>query len=113
MAQERSYRADVVIAGGGLAGLVTAYELIGRGKRVLLFDKDKSDKLGGLAKESFGGVHLIGTPQQRRTGIRDDPELAYADWERCGQFGSDDEWPRRWARLYCESGRAIVRKVTG
>jgi predicted oxidoreductase len=100
---ERVYQADVVIAGGGLAGIVTAYELIGYGKKVLLLDKDKEERFGGLAKESFGGVHLIDTPHQRRLGIRDTPELAMADWESCASFTADDTWPRRWAKLYCES----------
>jgi len=102
------YRADIVIAGGGLAGLVAAYDLISAGKKVLLLDKDKQDKLGGLARESFGGVHLIGTPHQRRAGIRDTPELAWRDWESYAAFGSDDDWPRRWARFYCENSLEYI-----
>ena len=42
-------QADVVIAGGGLAGMVTAYELLERGCRVLLIDKDTRENFGGLA----------------------------------------------------------------
>ena len=56
---DRTFQADAVIAGGGLAGIVTAYELIERGKKVLLIDKDTPEKLGGLARESFGGIHLV------------------------------------------------------
>jgi predicted oxidoreductase len=99
------YEADVVIAGSGLAGIVTAFELLGRGKKVLLVDKDSRERWGGLARESFGGVHLIGTPHQKRAGIRDTPELAYDDWLQCAGFAPppDDEWPRRWAKLYCDS----------
>jgi uncharacterized protein len=99
---ETSIQVEVVIAGGGLAGLVTAYDLLGLGKRVLLIDKDARERLGGLAKESFGGVHLIGTPLQQRMGIRDSPDLAYRDWESYACFGAEDDWPRRWARLYCD-----------
>jgi predicted oxidoreductase len=104
---DRSYQAEVVIAGGGLAGIVTAYELLGRGKKVLLVEKDKPERFGGLAKESFGGVHLIGTPHQKRMGIRDSPELAYQDWGSYAAFGAADDWPRRWAKLYCESSLDI------
>jgi predicted oxidoreductase len=99
---DRSYQADVVIAGGGLAGLVTAYELLDHGKSVLVIDKDKEHKLGGMAKESFGGVHMIDTPLQRRIKIKDDPELAWKDWLVCAQFGPDDHLPKQWAKLYCE-----------
>ncbi len=35
-----THHADVIIAGGGLAGLATAHELIDRGLRVLVLDCD-------------------------------------------------------------------------
>src|SRR5690349_17883062 len=99
---ETIYRNEVVIAGGGLAGVVAAYELLEHGRKVLLIEKDIESRFGGLAKESFGGVHMIGTPHQKRLGISDNPALAYADWERCAKFGPDDHWPRQWAKLYCD-----------
>jgi predicted oxidoreductase len=105
---DRAYQADVVIAGGGLAGIVTAYELLDHGKKVLLIDKDKRENFGGLAKESFGGVHLIGTPHQKRGGIKDSPELAYQDWESYAGFGEGDQWPRRWAKFYCENSYEYI-----
>jgi predicted oxidoreductase len=107
---ETTHDADVVIAGAGLAGLVTAHELLDRGKTVVLLDKDTRERLGGLARESFGGVHLIGTPHQRRMGIKDSPDLAWADWESYAQFapGDEDEWPRRWARFYCDNSLELV-----
>jgi flavin-dependent dehydrogenase len=61
-----TYHADVVIAGGGLAGLTAAHELIDRGLRVLVLDRDAEDRLGGLAKLSFGGVMFVDTPHQRK-----------------------------------------------
>ena len=79
MGEAATYQTDVVIAGAGLAGLVTACELLDRGRRVLLIDRDARGNLGGLARESFGGVHLIDTPHQRRLRIRDTPELAWRD----------------------------------
>jgi len=94
---------EVVIAGGGLAGIVTAYELLGRGRRVLLIDKDSRHNFGGLAKESFGGIHMIGTPHQRRLGFQDSPELAWRDWQSVAAYDPDDEWPRAWGRFYCEN----------
>lgn len=100
---DKNYSAEVVIAGGGLAGIVTAYELLDHGKKVLLLDKDKREKFGGLAKESFGGVHMIDTPHQRRSGIRDNPALAWKDWQECAQWGEGDAWPKAWAKFYCDN----------
>jgi predicted oxidoreductase len=103
-----TYQADVVIAGGGLAGLATAHELLARGLRVLILDRDTEDKLGGLAKRSFGGVMFIDTPHQRKLGINDNPELAWSDWLSFADYGDDDEWPRRWARSYVEGSIELI-----
>jgi predicted oxidoreductase len=108
MAGLRKYQTEVVIAGGGLAGLVTAYELLTAGRRVLLIDKDKRENLGGLAKQSFGGVHMIDTPNQQRLGIKDSPELAWRDWQSVADYAAGDDWPRQWGRFYCENSREYI-----
>ncbi len=101
-------RCDVVIAGGGLAGLVTAAELLDRGLRVVVLDRDAEEKLGGLAKRSFGGVMFVDTPEQRKLGLRDTPELAWSDWQSFADFEGGDEWPQRWARTYVERSRELI-----
>ncbi|HSM86083.1 MAG TPA: FAD-dependent oxidoreductase [Candidatus Limnocylindrales bacterium] len=114
----RQYNAEVVIAGAGLAGLITAYELVNRGCRVVVVDKDKRENAGGLARQSFGGVHMIDTPHQRRLGIRDSPELAWRDWQSVAHYEAGDQWPRQWGKFYCENSREYIfeflnaRKVT-
>ena len=102
------YQTDVLIIGGGLAGLVTALELLDSDRRVLLLDRDEPSRLGGLAKESFGGVTMIGTPHQRWTGIRDSPELALADWTHTAEFDAGDAWPRRWAEYYVQHSLQMI-----
>ncbi len=97
------YKADIVIAGGGLAGLVTAYELLDTGRKILILDRDEEKNLGGLAKESFGGIFLVDTPQQRRSGIHDHADLAMQDWLSFADFEEDDIWPKRWAAHYVEN----------
>lgn len=94
---------DILIIGAGLAGIVCALRLLDQGRRVLLLDRDSEPHLGGLAKESFGGILLVDTPEQRRQRIHDTPERALQDWLRFGAFGHDesmDHWPRRWAEHY-------------
>lgn len=102
------YEADVVIAGGGLAGMVAACELLSAGRRVLLVEKGSRQNFGGLAKESAGGVFLVGTPMQRRLGIKDSPELAWRDWQSVADFEVDDWWPRKWAEFLCESSPEYI-----
>ena len=104
----RDYRTDIAIVGGGLAGIVTAHELLASGRRVLLIDKDRRENFGGLARQSFGGVHMIDTPHQRRLKIKDSPELAWRDWQSVAGFEAGDDWPRRWARFYCENSREHI-----
>ena len=73
-------QADTVVVGGGLAGIVTALELLRAGQRVVLIDRDTPKRLGGLALWAFGGMALVGTPLQQAMGIPDTPERALLDW---------------------------------
>lgn len=104
----KNYQSDVIVAGGGLAGIVTAIELLDHGRRVLVLERDQESNLGGLARKSFGGIMFVDTPQQRRLGIRDNPDLAWADWQRRACFNSDDHWPQAWARTYVERSREMI-----
>ena len=55
-------QSDVLVIGGGLAGLVTALECLQAGQRVTLVDRDARDRLGGLALWAFGGMALVTRP---------------------------------------------------
>ncbi len=100
--------ADVIVVGGGLAGLVAARELVAAGRRVIIVEQENEANLGGQAFWSFGGIFMVDTPQQRRLGVRDSFELAWQDWQ--GSAGWDrlsgdhpeDEWAARWGRAYVE-----------
>ena len=80
-------QSDVVIAGGGIVGIVTALEALRTGKSVTLIDKDTPPRLGGLALWAFGGMALVGAPMQARMKIPDAPEIALRDWLRFEEFG--------------------------
>ncbi len=93
--------ADVIVVGGGLAGLVAATEVADAGKRVIVIDQEGEQSLGGQAFWSFGGLFLVDSPEQRRLGIRDSHELALQDWIGTAGFDRDDDhWPKRWAEAY-------------
>ncbi len=103
--------ADVIIVGGGLAGLVAAAELGDRGKKVLLVDQEGPQNLGGQAFWSLGGLFMIDTPEQRRMGIRDSKSLALSDWMGSAGFDRDeDHWPRQWAEAYIDFAAGGMRQ---
>lgn len=93
---------DALVIGGGLAGVVTALELLRAGQQVTLVDRDTPERFGGLALWAFGGMALVGTSLQVRMRIPDTPERALADWQRFGELAPDDHWPQAWARYYVE-----------
>ena len=96
---------DVIIVGAGLAGLVTACELLDANKRVLLVDQEPANSIGGQAFWSFGGLFLVDSPEQRRLGIKDTKELAWQDWLGTAGFDrldDEDTWGYKWARAYVD-----------
>ncbi|MFF2454827.1 FAD-binding dehydrogenase [Isoptericola sp. NPDC058082] len=108
--------ADVVVIGGGLSGLVTATELTAAGRRVVLLDQEPEASFGGQAWWSFGGLFLVGSPEQRAMGVHDSADLAWSDWLGSAQFapGADrGEGPDRhgyaWARRFVEFAAGDLR----
>jgi uncharacterized protein len=93
--------ADVIVVGGGLAGLVATAELADAGRKVLLLDQENEANLGGQAFWSLGGLMFVDSPEQRRMRVKDSYELALQDWMGTAAFDRpEDEWPRKWAEAY-------------
>ena len=101
-------QADVVVIGAGIAGLVATLELLDNGRSVTLLDRCRPEEVGGLAREAFGGMFMVDTSEQRRSGIRDSVDLALADWNKVADFDDEDVWPRRWAEQYVARARDDV-----
>ncbi|MBS0456852.1 MAG: FAD-dependent oxidoreductase [Proteobacteria bacterium] len=99
---------DVLVVGGGLAGIVAALECLRAGQRVTVVDRDTPERFGGLARWAFGGMALVGTPLQARAKIHDSPEIALRDWLSFGQLDPHDTFALQWARHYVEHSRADV-----
>jgi predicted oxidoreductase len=109
MAAKSKYDAEVVVIGGGLAGMVTALELLDGGKRVVMLDAASRARFGGLALMSFGGMFFVDSPEQRKNRIKDSVDLAMRDWVRYGELDPDDVWPYRWAEAYVNRCTEDVR----
>jgi succinate dehydrogenase/fumarate reductase flavoprotein subunit len=71
-------QADVVVVGGGAAGLPAAIEATEHGASVILIDANFD--VGGHAIVSGGAVALGGgTSRQKKYGVEDSPDLLYRD----------------------------------
>ena len=106
--------ADVIVVGGGLAGLVATAELADAGRRVILLEQEPEASLGGQAFWSLGGLFLVDSPEQRRLRIKDSRDLAWQDWLGTAGFDRpDDEWPRRWAEAYVDFAAGEKRAWLG
>jgi predicted oxidoreductase len=99
---------EAIVVGAGLAGLVCTLELLRSGHSVLLLDRCAPHELGGLAREAFGGMFMVDSPEQRRSRIADSEQLALEDWLRIAELEPGDEWPRRWAEQYVTRARDDV-----
>ena len=99
---------DAIIVGAGLAGLVAASELTAAGRRVAVVEQENRNNLGGQAFWSFGGLFFVNSPEQRRLGVKDSEELAWADWQHSAQWDrlegdlAEDEWAKKWGKAYVE-----------
>lgn len=98
--KEKHY--DAIIIGAGISGLTAAFELAKENKQVLVLDAQEEAKIGGLARSAFGGMALVGTPEQKRSGIIDTPDIALKDWYSFASFSDNDIYPKQWAKLYVE-----------
>lgn len=73
---------QIIVVGGGLAGLSAAHTAMERGSRVLLIDKNPF--MGGNSTKATSGINGSGTRTQRKTGIQDSPETFEEDTIRGG-----------------------------
>lgn len=106
-----NFKADVIIVGAGLAGMVAAHEAVQRGRKALLLDQEAPQSLGGQAFWSLGGLFMVDTPEQRRLGIKDSPELALSDWMGSAQFDrAEDANPRAYAEGFIDWAAGGMRQ---
>src|SRR3974390_141661 len=73
--------ADVVVVGGGGAGLAAAVEAARLGRTVVLVEKNPV--LGGTTARSGGSITSSCTPHQYNRGIKDSPKEHAEDLVLC------------------------------
>ncbi len=78
---------DVIIVGGGTAGLPAAIFSARRGARVLVIEASK--QIGGTLFLSTGQMSAAGTEMQKRQSIHDTPQMHYDDVMRISHNTAD------------------------
>ena len=96
----KDHRCDVLVIGGGLAGMQAALEASRLGARVIIASEQKVGRSGNsvIAEGGYAAPFGHGDP-------RDNPEIFYGDILRSGQFLNDRALARNFAE---ESCRAVV-----
>ncbi len=126
MGETKSFTADVVVIGGGGAGIAAGIEARDAGADVLVIEKDAAP--GGAAIISGGGCLIVGSPLQEKAGIKDTPDLAFDDWMKWGGPSADEVWARyyiehtlhdlfhwaerngvKWVDLKSQEGNSVLR----
>lgn len=82
--------ADVVVVGGGGAGMTAAVRLAEQGKHIILFEK--ASFLGGAISVSGGNQVIMGSKLQAENGVTDDSvESMVADFQANGADKNNEE----------------------
>ncbi|KAI1790044.1 Flavocytochrome c [Ganoderma leucocontextum] len=94
--------AQVIVVGGGLAGLSAAHTLLERGANVLLLDKQPF--MGGNSTKATSGINGAGTQTQQELGIPDSAKQFFEDTKRSARELARDDLIRV---LTGQSGDAV------
>jgi fumarate reductase flavoprotein subunit len=94
---------DVIVVGGGGAGLTAAFTAERHGAKVLILEA--GDKLGGSTNLSGGHVYAAGTSVQRKAGITgDSPDEAFRYYMTLNQFKLEPTIARR----LCDDAPGVI-----
>jgi succinate dehydrogenase/fumarate reductase flavoprotein subunit len=97
---------DVLVIGGGGAGLAASIEAANNGARVILVEKNP--ELGGTTAWSIGSFTATQTPQQLASGIQDSPDEHFIDMPKfAGPLADRDNPALR--RLFVDNASDTLR----
>ena len=99
-------KCDVLVIGGGGAGLAAAIEAKAQGASVILIEKNP--ELGGTTAWSIGSFTATGTPQQKAAGIEDNPDAHFADMPKFSGKDADRDNPAL-RRLFVDNANDTLR----
>ncbi len=101
---------DVLVAGGGGAGLSAAIAAARDGAQVVLIEK--GDALGGATGMSVGTISAAGTPLQEAAGVRDDTDTHFRDYLEFRPPGTTPaDYDLGLTRLLIESAPGVLQRM--
>jgi len=89
LSSKSSDGADVIVVGGGLAGLSATVEAVRHGAHVTIVEKEAN--VGGNSAKATSGMNGAGTTAQRNLDINDSSEFLVADTMKSGSGRSKAE----------------------
>lgn len=106
MSEDSKSVCDVLVVGGGGAGLAAAIEARSAGIRTILIEKNP--ELGGTTAWSIGSFTATGTPQQQKAGIDDSTDAHFADMPKFAGPDADHDNPAL-RRLFVDNANDTLR----
>ena len=101
---------DILVAGGGGAGLSAAIAASERGADVVLIDK--AEELGGATGMSVGTISAAGTALQEAAGVRDDVDTHFSDYLKFMPPGATpDDYDLDLTRLLIEAAPGVLQRM--
>ena len=101
---------DVLVAGGGGAGLSAAITAAERGANVVLIEK--RDDIGGATGMSVGTISAAGTPLQDAAGVRDDTATHFRDYLQFMPPGTTTaDYDLDLTRLLIDSAPGVLQRM--
>ncbi len=106
MTEQARESCDVLVIGGGGAGLAAAIEAADNGAKVILIEKNP--ELGGTTAWSIGSFTASHTPQQIASGIDDSADAHYEDMPKFSGPLADRDNPEL-RRLFVDNAEDTLR----
>ena len=106
MTEETKSVCDVLVVGGGGAGLAAAIEARSTGALTVLLEKNPA--LGGTTAWSIGSFTATGTPQQKKAGVNDSTDAHFADMPKFAGPDADRDNPAL-RRLFVDNANDTLR----
>ena len=101
---------QVIVVGGGLAGLSAAHTAIERGRRVTLLERNPF--CGGNSTKATSGINGALTNSQKAKGIQDSTEVFLKDVAKSAALGDENAPPSELAKVIIFLSQSLYSSIS-